>query len=403
MIGKPGARDAGRGRGRRGGGSRGGGSHRKAPRNRHGAATTQASAPQREELESNVYRYEEPEPSLDDEFDEEMIRMKDQRHQDNAKLFSALLDQPVHTALHQHRQETILPEADIGVDLNALAKNLCSIPVHTRLDISEDHLSSTTIAEFQRSASESVKSSTATADRLVRGTEIAPAPIQQYIARARNQDLSAVADTAALSNSSIGERKSMPQSDHGPRHSAPTAHAPVQQVSTPQQCGPDAEVDGKDGDDNAVLDALLALPTAPATPAAVTSTNATTAPARARDQKPAPNATNRLQTGSNAAHCAPTASPTSVLVESTTASSPSTAATASSGQNRVSSSSTLAKPTTSASMEQRVANKGAPVAALGAGPVNVDTVATSKRAAAVAAAAASADDHDDELDFLLAL
>ncbi|XP_065189365.1 mucin-5AC-like [Sycon ciliatum] len=423
MIAKTGARDAGRGRGRRGGGS-----YRKGSK-----ARISQQAPQRaEELDSNAYRYYEPEPSRDDQFDEEIMQRKYQRQQDDAKQFSGLLHQPLNTALHQHRQDAILPEADIGIDLNALAKNLLSIPVHTRLNISADHLSSATIAEFQRSANasaERVKSSynSTSQQRLVNATDISPAPIHQYIARARIQDLPTVADnvTTALSTSSSGEQKSVPaQSDPGPCNSAPAA-SPIQQVQpTPQQCGPYAQVsDGKDGDGDAVLDAilLLALPTASATPAAVTSTSTTTAPARRRDPTPAPRVTHGLQTAAGAighngdasAHCAPTTSLTSVLVTTTTSRSPATASN-SSRQNIVSWSRMSAKPTVSASMGQRVtnkgapnkgalvANKGAPVAAIGAGLMNMDTVATSKRSAAVAAVA-NADDYDDDLDFLLAL
>ena len=296
MIAKPGARDAGRGRGKRGGGS-----YRKGSK-----ARISHQAPQRaEELDSNAYRYYEQEPSRDDQFDEEIIQRKYQRQQDDAKQFSGLLHQPLNTALHQHRQDAILPETDIGIDLNALAKNLLSIPLHTRLNISADHLSSATIAEFQRSANasaERVKSSykATSQQRLVNATDISPAPIQQYISRARIQDLPTVADSVitALSNSSSREQKSVPaQSDPGPCNSAPAA-SPIQQVQpTPQQCGPYAQVsDGKDGDGDAVLDTILALPTASATPAAVTLTNATTAPARRRDLKPAPRVTNRLQT-----------------------------------------------------------------------------------------------------------
>ena len=137
MIAKPGARDAGRGRGKRGGGS-----YRKGSK-----ARISHQAPQRaEELVSNEYRYYEPEPSRDDQFDEEIMQRKYQRQKDDAKQFSGLLHQPLNTALHQHRQDAILPEADIGIDLNALAKNLLSIPVHTRLNISAHHLSSATIA-----------------------------------------------------------------------------------------------------------------------------------------------------------------------------------------------------------------------------------------------------------------
>ena len=359
MIGKPGARDAGRGREKRGGGS-----YRKGYK-----ARMSHHAPQRaEELDSNEYRYYEPEPSRDDEFDEEIMQRKYQRQQDDAKQFSGLLHQPLNTALHQHRQDAILPQADIGIDLNALAKNLLSIPVHTRLNISAHHLSSATIAEFQRSANasaERVKSSynATSRQRLVSAMDISPAPIQQYIARARIQDLPTVADnvTTALSNSSSDEQKSVPaQSDSGPCNSAPAA-SPIQQVQpTPQQCGPYAQVsDGKDGDGDAVLDAilLLALPTASATPAAVTSTSTTTAPARRSDKKPAP-----------------------ALVA-----------------NKGAPVATNGAPVAKKSIP--IANKGARVEA---GLMNMDPVATSKRSAAVAAVA-NADDYDDDLDFLLAL
>ena len=362
MIGKPGARDAGRGRGKRGGGS-----YRKVYK-----AGISQQAPQRaEELDSNEYRYYEPEPSRDDEFDEEIMQRKYQRQQDDAKQFSGLLHQPLNTALHQHRQDAILPEADIGIDLNALAKNLLSIPVHTRLNISAHHLSSATIAEFQRSANasaERVKSSynATSQQRLVNATDISPAPIQQYIARAKIQNLPTVADnvTTALSTSSSGEQKSVPaQSYPGPCNSAPAA-SPIQQVQpTPQQCGPYAQVsDGKDADGDAVLNAILvlALPTASATPAAVTSTSTTTAPARRSDKKPAP-----------------------ALVA-----------------NKGAPVATNGAPVAKKSVP--IANKGAQVAAIEAGLMNMDTVATSNRSAAVAAVA-NADDYDDDLDFLLAL